>query len=81
MPKAWLPSEILKLRIIECGTTYREMAEKTGLHLPTLWRFVNGKGGLSMANVDKLFTLFGLRVIETRPKRGRKGVQSRAKKG
>lgn len=82
MPKTWLPSEILRLRIIESGSTYREMAEKTGLHLPTLWRFVNNKGGLSMGNVDKLFTLFGLRVVETRPrkaKQGRKSGQSRVK--
>lgn len=72
MSKAWLPSEILRLRIAACGRTYRQMAAKTGLNLPTLWRFINNQGGLRMSNVDRLFELFGLRVVEVRPRNRKK---------
>ncbi len=76
MPKTWMPSEILRQRIRQSGRTYREMSDATGLHLPTLWRFLNGRGGLQLSTVDRLFELFGLRVVEAPP---RKHPQSKRK--
>jgi transcriptional regulator with XRE-family HTH domain len=42
--------------------TQYEICRQTRIDGPSMSRFVNGQGGLSLANLDKLAALLGLRI-------------------
>lgn len=46
--------------------THYEICRRTGILNSSMSRFVNGHGGLSLANLDKLAELLGLRITSTR---------------
>jgi hypothetical protein len=43
-----------------------EICRRTGINKASMSRFVNGHGGLSLANLDKLAELLDLRITTTR---------------
>ncbi len=46
--------------------THYEICRRTGINKASMSRFVNGHGGLSLAHLDKLAELLGLRIATTR---------------
>lgn len=46
--------------------TQYEICRRTSINGASMSRFVNGRGGLSLANLDKLAELLGLRITTTR---------------
>lgn len=64
-------TEQLKHLIDTCGETRYRVAVATGVHHATLSRFMNDKGGLSMANLDVLADYLGWQVTTKHKKKGR----------
>ncbi len=50
--------------------THYEICRRTGINKASMSRFVNGHGGLSLANLDKLAELLRLRITTTKRKDG-----------
>jgi hypothetical protein len=46
--------------------SHYEMCRQTRIDKASMSRFINGHGGLSLANLDKLADLLGLRITSTR---------------
>lgn len=49
-----------------CDLTHYEICRQTRIDKASMSRFVNGQGGLSLANLNKLAALLGLRITTTR---------------
>jgi len=58
---------------IECSdlTRYR-ISQETGISEATLSRFATGRGGLSMAAMDKIGELLNLEIVVAPPKKRKK---------
>jgi len=64
-------SDQLREIIERSGLSRYEIARRTGIHQSQLCRFASGERGLSMAGLDALGKLLGLKVTATRrPTRG-----------
>ncbi len=50
----------------QSGLTHYEICRRTRIDGASMSRFVNGQAGLSLANLDKLAELLGLRITTTR---------------
>lgn len=46
--------------------SHYEICRQTGIDKASMSRFINGRHGLSMAHLDKLAALLGLRIATTR---------------
>lgn len=55
-------SDELRRAIEGCGKTRYEISKETGIDQAILSRFMHGKGGLSMPNLDTLAELLGWHV-------------------
>jgi plasmid maintenance system antidote protein VapI len=56
----------LRYLITHSGITSYRIAKDCGIESASLSRFVNGKGGLSMENLDKLGKYLGLTITTKR---------------
>lgn len=65
-------SEQLQHLIETSDQSYGQIARKTGVDKATISRFMNGKGGLSMPNLDILAEYLGWAVIPERESRTKK---------
>lgn len=59
---------ILRRLVTESGVTLSELARQTGVPQPTLYEFINGRGGneprdLTMQNAQRLIDYFGVKVV------------------
>jgi hypothetical protein len=59
----------LRLAITTCGRSRYKISEQTGISQATLCRFMQGIGGFSLPNLDRLIDMLDL---ELRPRRNRK---------
>jgi transcriptional regulator with XRE-family HTH domain len=50
-------------------STYRQLAARLDVPAPSLWRFLNGRGGLNLATVEKLMRHYRLAVTQLPSKR------------
>jgi transcriptional regulator with XRE-family HTH domain len=46
--------------------SHYEICRQTGINKASMSRFINGQKGLSLAHLDKLAELLGLRITSTR---------------
>jgi hypothetical protein len=67
----WELSEILRQKLLEEGVSYRELSQKTGVPVNSLWIFLNRRGGLNLASIEKLMKRYGLAVIELHPRKSK----------
>jgi len=63
--------DLLHSKMAQDGLSYRELARKVDVPLTSLWRFLNGRGGLNISSIEKLMKHYNLGVVElpARPKR------------
>jgi ribosome-binding protein aMBF1 (putative translation factor) len=64
MAKKQLISEVLKAAIESSGLTRYRISQESEIAESVLSRFVAGKAGLSLANVDRLCKCLNLRLTE-----------------
>ncbi|MDZ7619600.1 MAG: helix-turn-helix transcriptional regulator [Patescibacteria group bacterium] len=70
MPRTWNTThEALTAKLVEDGKTYRELTAATGVPWPSIIRFLNDRGGLTGATIDKLMEHYGLTIVEPPTKR------------
>ena len=60
-------SEQLRQAVNECGMSRNAIARATGIDKGALSRFVHGERGLSLATLDLLGEVLGLRVMADAP--------------
>ncbi|MCB9875821.1 MAG: helix-turn-helix transcriptional regulator [Planctomycetaceae bacterium] len=56
----------MRQAIDDSGLTRYRIAQDTGIDESTLAKFYNGKRGLSLENLDRLFEYLGLRIVMDR---------------
>lgn len=61
----------VKQAIEQSGLTRYEICKQSGVTQAALSRFMNGVAGLSLATLDRLAPVLGLRIVVDRPKRRR----------
>jgi transcriptional regulator with XRE-family HTH domain len=69
-----LPSNQLRAIIADCGITRYELSKLTGVQQAALSRFMAGHVGLTLATLDRLAPVLGLKIVTTpqpRPKKGK----------
>jgi predicted transcriptional regulator len=66
MAKQQLFSEQLRRLILEAGESQYSIAKATGIPKDVLYRFINGKRGLSMKRLDTLAAYLGWIVTAKR---------------
>lgn len=62
-------SEVLRSALKESGTSQRDIETATGIPQASLSRFLTGKRGLLMQDIDKLAAYFGLELVKAKPAR------------
>lgn len=67
-------TEQLRHLIETSGESYGAIARATGVDKATISRFMNGRGGLSMPNLDALAAHLGWTVTSKRKPRKSKGI-------
>lgn len=65
-------TEQMRQAIDDSGLTRYRIAQDTAIDESTLAKFYNGKRGLSLENLDRLFEYLGLRIVMDR-KRTKQG--------
>lgn len=63
----------IRRAVRESGMSSYRICQEIDFGESGMSRFINGHGGLSMRNLDKLADLLGLAVTVKKPKRKRKG--------
>lgn len=63
MARSTLLSDQLRQAIQDCGKTRYRISIETGIAESILSRFVHGRAGLSLANVDKLCQCIGAGLV------------------
>ena len=66
-------SDEIRAAVADCGMTRYRIAQETGIDGAALCRFVQGRVGLSLDNLDKLAKCIDLHVVSKRKTRTRKG--------
>ena len=56
-------SEEIRRAVRDCGLTRYRICKEIGITQPTMTRFMQGTGGLSITTLDKLAALLDLHVI------------------
>ena len=72
MAKPTTFSDQIRAAVVASGLSRYRISKEIGVSQSTMSRFMSGKGGLSMASLDRLADLLGLSVT-TRPKRAKQG--------
>lgn len=62
-------TEQLRRAIDESGMSRREVCARIGLDESVMSRFMAGRSGLALANVDRLCSLLGLKLAKARKAR------------
>lgn len=66
-------SDQIRRAIETCGKTRYQIAKETGVDAATLCRFVQGKHGLLLENIDRIGECIGLRVVLEKGPKTKKG--------
>ena len=78
-------SEQVRRAVKQCGLSRYRICKVIGMDQSIMSRFMTGKGGLSMANLDALADVLGLRIVANgpteAPQPGKPGRKPKAKKG
>lgn len=61
----------VRAAIEQSGLSRYEVAKRSGVNEAALSRFMNGAAGLSLATLDRLAPVLGLRIVVDRPKPSR----------
>lgn len=61
-------SDQIRQAIIHCGITRYRLSKLTGIDASTLSKFVAGKAGMSLANIDELGRVLKLEINHPRGK-------------
>jgi hypothetical protein len=74
MPKRNRFSDDLRRAIARSEKSRYAISKESGIAESTLSRFVNGKGGMSVAGIDRICQCIGARLVvegQPRPKKGK----------
>jgi hypothetical protein len=52
----------VRLHIEQCGVPYKELAERTGVHVNQIGRFMRGERGLTSWSLGRIFAFLGMRI-------------------
>ncbi len=71
-------SDALKKALAECGLSQRRIERESGVNRNSIFRFMEGRTGLSLEQADMLVQYFGLAVVPrnmVKTKRQRRGSE------
>ena len=54
----------VRRHIEQCGVPYKELAERTGVHVNQIGRFMRGERGLTSWSLGRIFAFLGMKVSE-----------------
>ena len=52
----------VRLHIEQCGVPYKELAERTGVHVNQIGRFMRGERGLTSWSLGRIFQFLGMKI-------------------
>jgi hypothetical protein len=54
----------VRRHIEQCGVPYKELAQRTGVHVNQIGRFMRGERGLTSWSLGRIFAFLGMRISE-----------------
>lgn len=72
-------SKQIRLAVVNCGMTRYKLAQLTGIDQSALSKFVAGKVGLTLANIDELGRVLGMQIVTESPRAEKPAAKRKAK--